>query len=388
MKSDRKYNFPVLYLEATRKCNRSCPMCMVGCNDAGFVQAKARDELSYDEIVNLVLEPSVRDLGVYQVGYSGGEFLLRADAIELVHKAASLGCEVRITSNATELDRDTLKQLKEAAGGHLVMAFGINAVSARDINKSTRDEELDTTLAAFELCKELGVSRHVIVTVGRFNMYELEDTFAWLQKNHIPFNRSPLTGRCSGKDYFASNGLDAKIVETHLHPAMRKRSIGYISYTPFFLSPELHREISGGNRMNVTVPQNPSIGCWCGTWIAVSAEGDVSPCVTLLDDLVAGNVRDKSIFDIVDSTRIFQSILQRDGLKGRCGRCRYREVCGGCRAMAWYTSHDYMAEDPTCFFHPADSTTVSPYEEETNRTFLSYVKLAAFAGLYEDPDEG
>jgi radical SAM protein with 4Fe4S-binding SPASM domain len=161
---------------------------------------------------------------------------------------------------------------------------------------------------------------------------------------------------------------------------MRRHAFGYVSYTPFFLSPEVHQKFSQG-RSNRTVPQYPSIGCWCGTWIAVNAEGYVAPCAILLDVLEAGNLRDGSFQEIIEKSEMFSKILDRSQLEGKCGRCRYQYTCGGCRAMAYFKTGNYMAEDPQCFFDPVDNTTVSPHEEETNTVFQKYALMARYAGL-------
>jgi radical SAM protein with 4Fe4S-binding SPASM domain len=159
---------------------------------------------------------------------------------------------------------------------------------------------------------------------------------------------------------------------------------GYVSYTPFFLSPELHEQVSGGAR-NGTVPHNPPIGCWVGTWLTLNAEGDVSVCPVLLDVLSAGNVRQKPLDRLVNESELFATLLDRSRLKGRCARCRYQYTCGGCRAMAYFHTGDYMEEDPTCFFDPVDKHTVSEHEEETNRLFKKYLMVARYVGLYQRP---
>ena len=143
-----------------------------------------------------------------------------------------------------------------------------------------------------------------------------------------------------------------------LADALRKHPNGYVSYTPFFLSPEVHERFSRGES-NRTVPQNPPIGCWCGTWLAVGAEGEVSPCGILLDEVNCGNVRDMSFQEIIDTSPVFQRVLDRNLLEGKCGRCRYKFTCGGCRALAFYAHGDVMAEDPNCFFDPEDETAIA-----------------------------
>ncbi len=380
----RPYFFRHLYLETTRSCNLRCPHCMVGCNDERFVRKRACQELSFEEIVELLLKPG-RELGVCELGFSGGEFLLREDAMDLVRVASLLGYDIRVLSNGLLVTSDLLERLKRASGGRVGMIFGINSITDEDLNRRTRQADLDVTLQALELCRRHRVRRHVVVTIGRFNLDTLPATLDWLVKHHLPFNRAPLTARNSGRAFFAENAFTRRDMEEIIHPALRRHFHGYVSQTPFFLSPELHEHVSGGESRNVTVPQNPSIGCWCGSWIAVGPEGDVSPCSILLDELVAGNVRERSLYEIIDQSKVFQDFLDRNRLQGRCGRCRYRQVCGGCRAMAWFHSGDYMAEDPTCFFEPEDESTVSPYEEETNRVFLKYVRFASRSGMYTQP---
>jgi len=364
-----RYTFKTLFFETTRRCNLSCPMCMTGSDDHRRVKRNAFQELTTDEVERHILA-TAQDIGIQTIAWSGGEFLVRRDAVELVRRATSYGYESTVCSNALLVDRQRLRELDEASGGTLVMALGINSIE----NESswTRDNDCDRTLEVLDLCAELGIRRHVVVNVGRHNLSTLEPTLQWLEEHGIPYNRSPFTPRGSGRGYWDQLRFDRDDMESTLHPALRRHPIGYISYTPFFLSPELHARVSGGEA-NVTAPQNPPIGCWCGSWIAVNAEGEVAPCGILLDEVQCGNVREKTLERIVDDSPVFQRVLDRSRLKGKCGRCRYKLTCGGCRAMAFFHSGDLMAEDPTCFFEPVDESTVCEHEEETNRRFRHYL---------------
>ena len=364
----RRYSFDTLFFEATRRCNLACPMCMAASNDKDLVARSARRELDVDEIERYILQ-TAREIGIRIITWSGGEFIVRRDAVELVRRATRYGYESTICTNATLMTREKIEELREASGGTLVVAVGINSID--DENTWTRDADCEEALRVLELCRELDVRRHVVVNVGKHNLDDLDRTFEWLESQGIPFNRSPYTARGSGSAYWDELSFSREDMESSIHPALRKHPNGYISYTPFFLSPELHERISDGAR-NVTVPQNPSIGCWCGTWLAVNSEGDVSPCGILLDEVRCGNVREKSFQQILDASSAFQDVLDRNRLKGKCGRCRYKFTCGGCRAMAYFDTGDLMGEDPTCFFEPEDETTVSEHEAETNRMFKRY----------------
>jgi radical SAM protein with 4Fe4S-binding SPASM domain len=326
-----KHRFPAIYFEVTRLCNLSCPICMTSSNDEERVRKSRGRELSFQEIRDLVLVPAKR-LGTVAVGWSGGEFLLRQDALDLLRLTAQLGYRCNVCSNCKLLDRSLLEEMKEAAGGKLTISVGINSID--EGNQWTRDTEADHSLEVLEICRELAIDRH-----------DLKESF---------------------------------------HPALRRSVNGYVSYTPFFLAPELYEQVSGA-RVEGRVPQNPPIGCWAGTWLTINAEGDVSVCPVLLDELNGGNVREKPLDELVLQSKLFADITDRSKLKGRCGRCRYQYTCGGCRAMAYFHSGDYMGEDPTCFFDPADRTEVSEEEAETNRLFMKYLIVARHAGFYKRP---
>ena len=378
-----QHQFQVVYFEATRRCNLRCPMCMTGSNDARKVRRRVRDELTLEEIRDRILIPA-RRLGVHTVGWSGGEFLLRKDALDLLRLTVDLDYRCSVLSNCKKLTRQRLEKIRDVTRGRARIVVGLNSVDEE--NRWSRDEESDRTLQVLQDCLELGLGQHVVVTIGKYNTNSFEKTIEFIVKHNIAYNRSPLVPRGSGSGCFGELGFDKNDLQQYFHPALRRNPHGYVSYTPFFLSPELHEQVSGGIRNN-TVPQNPAIGCWAGTWLTINAEGDVSVCPVLLDALSAGNVREQPLDELVRSSSLFSDITDRSRLKGRCGRCRYQYTCGGCRAMAFFHTGDYMGEDPTCFFDPVDRSTVSEHEEETNRVFKKYLLIARAAGVYQPPKD-
>lgn len=371
-----EYTFNTIFFEATRRCNLSCPLCMASSNKPDVVRESVKKELTTDEIEKYVLA-TAKEIGIKVMSWSGGEFLEREDSTELLRRATKYGYESTICTNGISITSEKLKELHEASGGTLVIAVGINSIENE--NAWTRDCDCDVALKVLQMCKDLGIKRHCVVNVGRHNLSTIQHTLQWLEDNGIPYNRSPFTARGSGMEYFKEMRVSPEEMKETLSPALRKHANGYISYTPFFLAPEVHDRFSKGQK-NVTVPQNPSIGCWVGTWLGLSAEGDVSPCGILLDELNCGNVREKTLKQIIDESPVFQNLLDRNKLEGKCGRCRYKFTCGGCRAMAFFEDGNYMGEDPTCFFEPEDESTVCEYETETNKNFKRYAFMAQHAG--------
>ncbi|PIQ44673.1 MAG: hypothetical protein COW04_11725 [Deltaproteobacteria bacterium CG12_big_fil_rev_8_21_14_0_65_43_10] len=90
-------------------------------------------------------------------------------------------------------------------------------------------------------------------------------------------------------------------------------------------------------------------GCAAGRgFVYIKANGDVWPCPFV--EINAGNVRETSFQKIWRESEVFVNLRKRDNtLKGKCGECKYRTICGGCRGRALAYHGDYLAEDPSCF---------------------------------------
>jgi len=85
-------------------------------------------------------------------------------------------------------------------------------------------------------------------------------------------------------------------------------------------------------------------------FVFISHIGDVYPSGFL--PLKAGNVKLQALGDIYKSSPLFTSLRDNNNLKGKCGRCEFRDLCGGSRARAWAMTGDVFAEDPLCTYQP------------------------------------
>jgi len=85
-------------------------------------------------------------------------------------------------------------------------------------------------------------------------------------------------------------------------------------------------------------------------FVFISYKGDVCPSGFL--PLAGGNVREQSIVHIYRHSPLFRQLRDPNLLKGRCGVCEYREVCGGSRARSFAVTGDYLAEEPYCIYVP------------------------------------
>jgi radical SAM protein with 4Fe4S-binding SPASM domain len=92
-------------------------------------------------------------------------------------------------------------------------------------------------------------------------------------------------------------------------------------------------------------------GCPAGShYMGIRPNGDVTPCPYL--PVFGGNLRHAGLAELWRESEPFVRIRARGSLGGRCGECEFNGYCGGCRARAFGTTGDYMAEDPLCTHRP------------------------------------
>ena len=88
-------------------------------------------------------------------------------------------------------------------------------------------------------------------------------------------------------------------------------------------------------------------------FVFVSHTGDVCPSGFL--PLPAGSIRRDTLLDIYREAPLFRALRNPASLKGKCGRCEFRTICGGSRARAFAVSRDPFAEEPLCSYQPPPS---------------------------------
>jgi len=358
--------FFLCYFEATRQCDQGCPNCMTE-----PAAPPVRAELSTDEAKRLVLDELKAICPKGAVSFSGGEVLQRTDHLELIAHNAQNGLYTFVNTSGNGLDSAKLKRLKNAAAGRLTLGFSLDSVD-EDIQKKCRSGSRERLERLLRLCDENTVPYFVLVTISKQNLESLKSTMSWLSEKRIAVIRSPFVPRGAAAKV-PHLCVDRNDMRSKIHPALRDNPMSYVSYTPFFAAPDATHLTLGGRGLNLG-----NLGCQAGrTFIGINAEGDVAPCVHLLDSPVCcGNVRKQPLSAILAESEIVRTLRGDRPIKGKCGRCRYGDSCRGCRALAHYLSGDYLAEDPTCFFEPESRETRSPYEEMQTanaRLFLSHL---------------
>lgn len=365
MNTKDQSKFFLCYFESTRNCNLNCPYCMtrLGSKPGG-------SELTTQEIKHLVIDEMKKYCSHPVMAFSGGEFLLRKDALEILAYTSRHGMWSFINTNATMLNKELIKEIKKAAGNKVIFVFSLNSLES-GIHEWSRDDSLNTVVKAARLCAKEKINFFFISTISKSNLHTFKQTISFLKSKGIPVLRSPFVLRGAGKDY-SELLFSAEDMKNVIHPVLREYPLSYVSYTPFFAGPEFLDEKQ--KQLNVSIGQ---FGCQAAKgFIGINAEGDVAPCVQLLDGEVnCGNVRDTPLMEILEKNNILVSLRERSLLKGKCGKCRYKHTCGGCRAVAYYKTGDYMESDPNCFFEPEDENTRSEHEKLQNENADKFINF-------------
>ncbi|MEE8393465.1 MAG: SPASM domain-containing protein, partial [Rhodospirillales bacterium] len=99
-------------------------------------------------------------------------------------------------------------------------------------------------------------------------------------------------------------------------------------------------------------------GCLAGIrYCRVTPEGEVTACPFIEESV--GSLRRQDFARVWNEAPMFIE-LRNPQLKGRCGDCEYRNLCGGCRARPLARDGDLMGEDFMCGYQPRGGAVIEP----------------------------
>jgi radical SAM protein len=340
--------------ELTRACAYSCAHCR-----AEAEPRRDPNELDTEEAMALI-----DDLAGFETRpilvLTGGDPLMRRDVFEIAAHATERGLRVALTPTATALTTPARMEQAREAGVRRV-AFSIDAPEAALHDRFRGFQgSFERTLRGAEAAAEAGLPLQVNTTACVLNGNVIEKMVPLLERLGIVqwsvFFLVP-TGRGRRLAMLSAEGHEQLITRLdRLGPEL-----------PFDLkittAPQ-HRRIaskrSGGGELTgagyrfADGLRRPAKGVNDGRgFMFVSRTGEVMPSGFL--PLAAGNVRRESAVEVYREAPLFRELRDPEMLRGKCGRCEFREVCGGSRARAYATSGDYLAADPSCPYQPAAS---------------------------------
>jgi len=375
-------NVPVPRLvawEVTRRCNLRCRHFR-----ASAVSGAYDGELTLDEAKALV--DDIASFAQPILILTGGEPLLCPWLWEIVPYARAKGLKPVLGTNATLID-DALAAKTAAAGiPRVSVSLDFPTAAAHDDFRGVKGA-FESTLRGIGALRRAGVEVQVNVTVTKLNLGQLPflhdlAVVLGVQALH-PFLLVP-TGR--GAD-LAGAELSAAEYEEALRWVYETQKTSPLLLKPTD-APQYRRIVRqrcaaegcappvGGHGMNAM-----SRGCLAGTGFCfVSHVGDVQPCGYF--DLKLGNVRERPFSQIWRKSPVLDDLRHPERLKGKCGACEFKSVCGGCRARALAKTGDYLAEEPYCA-HVPDRVLLDLLQTDFPLAERPYADLGRRLGLSE-----
>ncbi len=341
----------LVYWEVTRACDLACRHCR-----AEAIAERSQDELSTTEAEELL--EKIREFGkrAPHLVLTGGDPLKRPDFFDLLEYSARLGLRISVAPSGTQaLTRDVFKHFKDCGVESISLSLDGSSEEKHDGFRGVPGCFARTLEAAKQALEEgLGLQINTLVTAeteqGLPEIYRLVkglglmrwSLFFLIQVGRGLGLKEVSPGRCESIHhwlYDCSKGSPFAVATTEA-PHYRR-----VVYT------RMRGEGTPSAKIRET-PVGRGFGIRDGNGIMfIAHNGDVYPAGFL--PLVAGNIRIEHVAKIYRDSKIFKKVRRSKHFKGRCGRCEFREICGGSRARAFATYGDPLAEDPACHYNPA-----------------------------------
>lgn len=343
----------IVIWEVTRACALKCLHCRAEAQD----KADPR-QLSFDEGKKLIDEIALMDNPLFV--FTGGDPLMRPDLFELARYAIEeKNLPVSMTPSATpKVTKQAVRKAKEVGLSRWAFSLDGSSAAIHDHFRGTKGS-YDLTMRGIEYLKELNIPIQVNTTVSNYNLNDLKSiadkvkdmgAVLWSLFFLVP------TGRGMEKDMITPEQHEE--VMKWLCEIQQKMPYGVKAteaphYRRVFLQEKRRlgetQALAGTKRADLLGRAPKGVNDGDG-FVFISHIGDVYPSGFL--PVICGNVREQPLTDIYRNSPILRQLRDKSLLKGKCGVCEYKELCGGSRARAYATTGDYLESDPYCSYVP------------------------------------
>lgn len=333
MTSDRP---TTLLAELTHRCPLHCPYCS---NPLELIRAEA--ELATDDWKRVFTQ--ARELGVLQLGLSGGEPLVRKDLEELAAHARSLGLYSTLVTSGLGLTRKRAEALRDAGLEHVQVS--IQDSDTESAERIAGVSSVKQKRAAIALVKELGFAFSINVVLHRANLDrigELIDLAGDLGADRLELANTQYYGwglknRAALMPTREQVARARGIAEAAIERYRKKMQI-------LFVLPDYHEQYP-----------KACYGGWGKLYIVVTPNGQALPChaASTITSLSFPTVRERSLEWIWRESPGFQAYRGDAWMKEPCRTCPRKTVdFGGCRCQAFALTGDAANPDPVCTLTP------------------------------------
>ncbi len=366
----------VVIWEMTRACDLACVHCR-----AAAQSRRSNFELTTEQGYRLLDEVAKLQPKVFVI--TGGDPLKRDDVYDMIAYAKSIGLEPSVTPSATPLlTPETIRKMKDH--GVTRLAISLDHYKREDHDDFRRvPGSFDLTIRAIEAARDNNIPVQINSTVSKKTAADMPKLAALLAQypNIVMWSVFFLvpTGRAKTADMIEPEEVESlfadlyEISKTVSFNVRTTEAMHYRRYvlqrmmaaqgksTDELIDPKtglidastvfMHSKPIGVQMQTGAITRAPKGVNEAKGFVFISHIGEVYPSGFL--PLKAGNVKLESLVDIYRTSDIFKRLRDSSNLKGKCGVCEYRELCGGSRSRAWAALGDAFASDPTCTYQPA-----------------------------------
>ncbi len=358
----------------TNRCNLNC----LHCHQDSSPTSSYR-ELTTQQAFKVI--DNMNNAGVAILTFSGGEPLLRKDIYAAIEKAANSGMLCTIASNGTLITSEVAKKLAKAGITRVEIGLDGACAETHDFLRN-KTGSFKATTRGISNCANVGFDEiATTMTLHSKNINELNEAMALAEKlgaTRFYLNRLIPAGRGADAGYLdVTPDQKIKALQTlygQFYKAATKgsgmqcyaRGMTYYSRVGYERSNgrifTVSEALSGHENMFrrkfghevaklVRKLAEGFSGCSVGlTYAGLTASGDLLPCVPA--PIKLGNLLDQSLEEIWINSKLLNEVRNRKELKGSCGICAYRSLCGGCRYTAYIAKGDWLGPDVSCPFGP------------------------------------
>lgn len=363
----------LIFWETTAGCNLAC----LHCRRITVADRLVPQDLTTAEAFDLINQIAAFARPIFIL--SGGEPLFRPDIFDIARHATDAGLTVALATNGTLIDADVAAHIR--VSGIRRVSISLDGADAATHDLFRGPGAFRKALDGMAHLAAAGVPYQINTTVARHNVGQMPETLRLAQELgaralHL-FLLVPVgCGMEIAEDqqigpaeyeavlnwmYDAEMRTDIELKATcapHYFRIVRQRQaeehrLGIVRPLPA----SHHRQSRAGRPGGDGHEGGPAMhamtkGCLAGTGVCfVSHRGEIFPCGYL--PLEAGNIRRQTLQEIWERSPLFATLRDPCLLEGKCGRCEFKQVCGGCRARAYGMTGAYLAEEPFCVYEPA-----------------------------------
>ena len=346
---------PIVVWNVTRTCNLRC----VHCYSDSYAQ-KYPGELAHDEALRVI-----DDLAAFQVPavlFSGGEPLTRPDLFDLMGYAVGKGLRLTLSTNGTLLDEAAARKLKELGATYV----GISLDGIGETNDIFRGKKgaFDGAVRGMRNCRAVDQKVGLRLTLTRRNCMDLHDIFNFIEAEGIQracFYHLVYSGRGNAADELTTaeirRAMDTILERTQsFHQRGLKKEILTVDNhadNAYVYLQLRERNAERAEQVHKLMKWNGGGANSSGIGIAnIDTQGNVHPD-QFWQAATLGNVKQRPFSQIWSDNSIPLLAKLRNRLpllKGRCGQCRFQDICGGSfRVRAAQVYSDPWASDPACY---------------------------------------